>query len=100
MSNLLSSCAALTPSVLRLLASITLYLSLVVDLALQPDTRRVRAAEELVGDQAGVHAEPVRELAFGAPHRRQRCDADADRDEAVEGLAQVAGADDLRRIAL
>ena len=40
------------------------------ELALEPDAGRVGAAEELVGDQAIVHAEPVGELALGAAHAR------------------------------
>ena len=39
-------------------------------------------------------------LALGAAHGRQRRDADADGHKAVERVAQIAGADDLRRIAL
>ena len=85
---------------LRLVANITLYFSFCGEIALHPDAVGVRAAEELVGDQPAVDAEPVRELSFGAAHGRQRGDAAAHRDETIEHVAQVAGADDLRRIAL
>ena len=67
-SNLLSSCAALTPSVLRLLPNIAMYLSFVVSSPLTQTPEVYEPAEELVGDQAVVDAEPVGELAFGAAH--------------------------------
>ncbi len=73
---------------------------LLEEIALRPDAVGVRAAEELVGDHPVVDAEPVRELPLGAADRRQRRDAGANRDEAIERVAQIAGADDLRRIAL
>ena len=76
-SSLLSSCVALTPRTLRLFPIIAMYLSLRGDLAFEPHAVRVRASEELVGGQAVVDAEPVRELPLGAPHGRQRRDADS-----------------------
>ena len=100
MSSLLSSCAALTPSVLRLLANIDLVLDLGMELAFEPDAGGVRPSEELVGDQAVVHAEPVRELPLGASHGGQRRDAGPHAHEPVEDPGQVARAHDLRRIAL
>ena len=75
-------------------------LELGVELALEPDARRVRTPEELVGDQPVVHAEPVRKLAFGASYGWQRGDAGTDADVPVEGLSDVSGANDLRRITL
>ena len=75
-------------------------LDLGMELALEPDAGGVRPAEELVGNQAVVHAEPVRELTLRASHGGQRRDADTHAHEPVEGPGQVARADDLRRIAL
>ena len=75
-------------------------LELCLELSLDPHARRVRASEELVGDQAIVDAQPVRELAFRAPCGGQGRDAGTDADIPVEAPCQVAGADDLGRIAL
>ena len=69
-------------------------------LALEPHAVGVRPAEELVGGQSVVDAEPVRELTFGAARGRQRRDAETEGQEPVEGVAQVACADDLRRVTL
>ncbi len=77
-----------------------LVLDLGVELAFEPDAGRVRAAKELVGNQAVVHAEPVRKLTLGASHGGQRRDAGTDGHEPIERPAQVARAHDLRRIAL
>ncbi len=75
-------------------------LDLGMELAFEPDAGGVRPPEELVGNQAVVHAEPVRELTLGAPHGGQRRDAGTHAHEPVEGPGQVARAHDLRRIAL
>ena len=71
-----------------------------MELAFEPDAGGVGPAEEFVGNQAVVDAEPVRELTLGASHGGQRRDADADVHEPVEAPGEVARAHDLRRIAL
>ena len=78
-SNVLSICAALTPSVLRLLRDHRHVFELRRELALEPEAGRVGAAEELVGDQTIVHTQPVGELALGAAHARERRDPAAER---------------------
>ncbi len=62
-------------------------LDLGMELAFEPDAGGVRAPEELVGNQAVVHAEPVRELTLCASHGGQRRDADTHAHEPVEGPA-------------
>ena len=71
-----------------------------MELAFEPDARGVRPAKELVGNEAVVHAEPVRELPLRASHGGQRRDADTHAHEPVEVPGQVARAHDLRRITL
>jgi hypothetical protein len=46
-----------------------------------------------------VHCQPVREVALGGSDAGQSADAAAQRDVLVEGVVQVAGHDDLRRLA-
>ncbi len=77
-----------------------MYLTLRGELALEPEAGGVGAAEELVGRQSVVDAEPVGELALGAADAREARDAAAQRDVPVERVAQVAGAHHLRRVAL
>ena len=99
-SSLLSICAALTPSVLRLLPTITWYLTLVWNspLSQTPEVYDPRKNSSAISrsstpSQYGNWPSVLRT-------RRQRRDADADADEAVEGPGQVARAHDLRRVAL
>ena len=75
-------------------------ISALCGVALQPEAGRGRPAEELVGDQPVVDAKPVRKLSFGTPHGRQRGDAAAHSHKPLKLVAEVSGADDLRRIAL
>ena len=71
-----------------------------MEFAFEPDAGGVRPPEELIGNQAVVHAEPVRELTLCASHGGQRRNAGTHAHEPVEGPGQVARAHDLRRIAL
>ena len=75
-------------------------LDLGLELAFEPDAGGVRAPEELVGDQAIVHAEPVRELTFGASHVGSDVMPTPTLTNRLKLQRQVAGADHLRRIAL
>ena len=59
------------------------------ELAFEPEAGRIGAAEELVGDEAIVHAQPVRELALRAANARERRDPPAKRHVLVEHIADV-----------
>ena len=100
MSILLSICAALTPSVLRLLANITWYLNLVwrSPLSQTPEVYEPRKNSSAISrsstpSQYGNWPSVLRTVGSDVIPTPTR-------HEAVEDPAQVARADDLRRIAL
>ena len=97
---LLSSCAALTPRMLRLVANIALYFNFSKRSPFSQTPFVYEPRKNSSAIRRSSTPSQVRKLTLSAAHGRQRGDAGADRDEAVERVAQIAGADDLRRIAL
>ena len=55
------------------------------------DARGVRRTHVLIGDQAAIHSQPERKVAFDAPRAGQRHDSRRYCDMVVEGVVQISG---------